>query len=51
MLLGHTKEGGELTTEAFREKFWVTSHVIKSMNAAILADADENGTRSWEVII
>lgn len=42
---------GKITNDPSREKQWLGAHVIGGMAKAILMDAVDNGTLSWDVTI
>lgn len=42
---------GRLTTDPLREAQWLSCQVVKKMATAVLIDAVEEGTESWDVTI
>jgi hypothetical protein len=45
---GYLREG-KLTKDPFREKQWAGSHIISRIVSALLVDALDSGTLSWDV--
>ena len=42
---------GEITRDPVREKQWLTCQIIKKLVTAVLIDAVENGTKSWDATL
>lgn len=41
-------DDGQITQDPVREKQWLTCQVVKKLATAVVSDAVQNGTRSWD---
>ena len=49
VIMDHLRKEGVITKDPTREMLWLYAKVVKQMCTAIVTDAIENGTHSWDV--
>jgi hypothetical protein len=49
VIMDQLRKKGFITKDPTREKLWLHSKVVKQMCTALVTDAIENGTHSWDV--